>query len=109
TLLAIAVDTYFDPDPKIGAGHIVGSNRWSPETIAMELEDDYNIRIPQLNRDKLFMAISLVTSDDFFCRLRRFIDACNVLSGSELSSAFDYADAMECAWGMTEALLIQPP
>lgn len=107
TLLVIAIDTYFDP--KVGAGHVVGKHRWAPRTLVMELEDDYNVRLPRLCRDKLFAAINLVTSDDFFTRPRRFIDACNVLSGSELSEAFDYADAMECAWGMTEALLIQPP
>jgi len=87
----------------------VGKNRWSPRTIIMELEDDYNVRLPRLCQDKLLTAINLVTSDDFFTRQRRFIDTCNVLSGSEMSQAFDYADAMECAWGMTEALLLHPP
>jgi hypothetical protein len=110
TLLVIAIDTYWDVEqPKNGAHYIVGNDRWAPETIIAELEDDYNVRIPRLNQDKLFMAINLVTSDDFFKRPRRFVDTCNVLSGSELSRAFDKADAMECAWGMTEALLICPP
>lgn len=107
TLLTIAIDTYFDPQK--GAAAILGPNRWSLETIIMELEDDYNVRIPQLCQDKLFVAINLVTSNDFFKRTRRFIDTCNVLAGSELSRAFDPADAMECAWGMTEALLLLPP
>jgi hypothetical protein len=110
TLLVIAIDTYWDVDqPKNAAHFIVGKDRWAPETIIAELEDDYNVRIPKLNQDKLFTAINLVTSDDFFKRPRRFIDTCNVLAGSEQGQAFDKADAMECAWGMTEALLIHPP
>jgi hypothetical protein len=110
TLLVIAIDTYWDEErPKDPSHWIIGADRWSPETIVAELEDDFNVRVPQLNQDKLFIAINLLVTDDFFTRTRRFIDACNVLSGSEMSRAFDKADAMECAWGMTEALLIHPP
>ncbi len=34
---------------------------------------------------------------------------CNVLSGAELTEAFDKADVAECAWGITEAMLLSPP
>lgn len=83
---------------------------WSPETIQLELHDDFNVILPTVNRDKLLMAINLVVTDDFYQRLPRFIQACNVLSGSEFRpEVFDPADAAECAWGMTEAMLISPP
>jgi hypothetical protein len=82
---------------------------WAPETILMELQDDFNVQLPKVNMDKLVVGISLLTSDDFYRRPSRFVQMCNVLAGSELSAAFDRADAVELAWGMTEAVLLAPP
>jgi hypothetical protein len=82
---------------------------WAPETIMMELQDDFNVQLPKVNMDKLVVGISLLTSDDFYRRPSRFVQMCNVLAGSELSASFDRADATECAWGMTEAMLLAPP
>lgn len=97
-LLTIIVDTY-------GTEAL----SWAPQTLLMELEDDFNVRIPRLNVDKIVTGVNLLTSDDFFTRPPRFVQMCNVLAGSEMSRAFDKADAMECAWAMTEALLLVPP
>lgn len=82
---------------------------WAPETLFMELVDDFKTNLPRLNKDKLVIGFTLLTSDDFYRRVSRFIQICNVLSGSAMSTDFDKADAMECAWGITEALLLSPP
>ena len=82
---------------------------WAPETLMMELEDDLNVKIPKVNMDKIVVGIDLVTSDDFYTRPSRFVQICNVLAGSELTNEFDPADTMECAWGMTEAMILAPP
>jgi hypothetical protein len=82
---------------------------WTPQTIFQELWDDFGVDLPDQNRDQLVVGINLLTSDDFYQRLPYFIQACNVLAGSELSDAFDKADAQECAWGITEASLLVPP
>lgn len=97
-LLVVLIDTY-------GTEAL----QWSPETVIMELEDDYNVRLTKLNRDKIVVGMNLLTSDDFYKRPSRFVQMCNVLAGSELTPEFDKADAMECAWGLTEAMLLSPP
>lgn len=83
---------------------------WTPETIRMELWDDFRARIPPTNLDRLLVAANIVTSDDFYRRVSRFVAFCNVLSGSPLiPGEFDPADSWECAWGITEAMLLSPP
>jgi hypothetical protein len=83
---------------------------WSPQTIRMETEDDFSFKWPQLNFDRLMAGIVLVATDRFYVNLPDFIELCNVLSGAGFNpTMFDPADALECAWGITEALLLAPP
>ncbi len=83
---------------------------WAPETIKMEIEDDFSIKMPVINFDRLMAGVALVTSDRFYKSLPDFIDLCNILSGAAAHPGiFDIADAGECAWGITEALLLSPP
>ena len=84
--------------------------QWDPETVQMEAEDLVGRKIPQSNFNKLMAAIRLVTSDAFYVSLPDFIDICNALySGYFNPALFDPADAMEIAWGLTEAVIIWPP
>lgn len=83
---------------------------WDPATITLELEEEFDIKLPQLAMDKLLVAIQILTTDRFFKSLPDFIDFCNVLSGATYRpDMWDPADAEEVAWGITEALLISPP
>jgi hypothetical protein len=83
---------------------------WSPETIQMEFRDDFGLELPKGNLDKLMAAIGILTTDDFYKRLPVFVQYCNVLSGDDFRpDVFDPADAMECAWGIVEGLLLSPP
>lgn len=84
--------------------------RWSPQTIRMETEQDYNFRWRDDNFDRLMAGIILITTDRFYRSLPDFIELCSVLSGGSASpGVFAPADASECAWGITEALLLDPP
>ncbi len=84
--------------------------KWHPKTILAELERVSGADIPQLNFDKLMAAVTIVTTDLFWRDESKFIHLCNVLSGSTLEpDVFDPADSMECAWGINEALLLDPP
>lgn len=85
--------------------------RWDPETILLELQDDFKVTVPQPVLDKIFTAREIFTSDRFFSVTADFIDFCNVLSGTGTfdPTVWDPADAAECAWGITEALLLDPP
>lgn len=84
--------------------------QWHPQTIRLQLREDLGLEVLQGAMDRLLAAITIVTTDYFFQDLPRFIQLCNVLGGSELDpTVFDPADSVECAWGITEALLLSPP
>lgn len=83
---------------------------WDPTTISLEIEEDFDVDLPQLALDKLMVAIQLLTTNRFYKSLPDFISFCNVLSGDPYRpDMWDPADAEEVAWGVTEALLIEPP
>jgi len=83
---------------------------WHPETLKDEIEKDFGVELPQLNFDKIMAGILVLTTNMFFKNVQAFIHICNVFSGSELTPyEFDPADPLECAWGMSEVLLLTPP
>ena len=83
---------------------------WAPDTLKMEIEDDFQLKIPPANFDRLLTGINLILSDDFYKSLPDFINYCNILSGDTYDPrTWDPADAAECAWGITEGLLLSPP
>lgn len=84
--------------------------QWDPQTIALEIESEWGIGLPQGNLDRLLVGIRLLTTDDFTTSLPDFIQFCNVLSGDLYDpETWDPADSTEIAWGLTEALLLDPP
>lgn len=84
--------------------------RWDPATIQMDIEQDSGVDIPAVNFDRLLTAINLHNTNTFFTSIPDFLRACVVLSGHQLSpQAMILPDAVELAWGITEALLIAPP
>jgi hypothetical protein len=99
TLLTILLDNYgFD------------ALDWSPQTIAMELHDDFQVNISQRNLDKIMAAILIVKTDDFFNRLPVFNSICNILSGDTFDpTTVEPATVDEIAWAITEAVLLWPP
>lgn len=83
---------------------------WDPATITLEIEEEFDLELPQLALDKLLVAIQILTSDRFHKNLPDFIEFCNVLNGDTYTpQTFDPADAEDVAWGITEAMLIAPP
>lgn len=99
TLLVWALDTY-GPE----------CLEWHPTTLKMEIEGDYKVRLPKQNFDKLLAAITVLTTDLFFKDAARFVMLANVLAGDDFEpDEFEPADAAECAWAITEALLLVPP
>ncbi len=83
---------------------------WHPETIKLELRDDFQVNVPRFIIDRIMAGICVLTTDLFFQNVSKFIQLCNVFSGDEFDPrTFDIADAGECAWGITEALLLNPP
>jgi hypothetical protein len=84
--------------------------QWAPETIRMELEQDFHLRLPKVTLDKIMAAISIVTTNTFYKDVTRFIELCNILSGDDFQpDEFEPADAEEMLIAITEALLLWPP
>jgi hypothetical protein len=99
TLVVLFVDTYgtegFD---------------WHPNTVEIEVEHDFRINLPDVNFEKLMTGISLFKTNNFYRSLPDFIRSCVVLNGERVGKdQFELADAADCAWGMTEAMLLHPP
>lgn len=83
---------------------------WDPTTATLEIEEEFDVDLPQESLDKLMVAIQILTTDRFYKNLPDFITFCNVLSGDEYRpDMWDPADAEEVAWGITEAMVIYPP
>ena len=102
TLLLMFVDEY-------GTAPVNGEDPWDPETILEEINEDIGSEMPQGNLSKL-MALQLhIRTDRFYTRLPDFIRICNVLSGATTPDPDDPADVDEMLWGMTEAMLVEPP
>ena len=99
TLLVWSLDTY--------GPECLG---WHPTTLKMEIEGDYAVRLPKGNLDRLLAAIVVLTTDLFFKDAARFVQLANVLAFDDFEpDEFEPADAAECAWAVTEALLLVPP
>lgn len=103
-------------DEKGTAGNIVAGPdddsplAWHPTTIRMELEERTGAKIHESVFSRLMACISIATNDQFFSDVPTFIDFCNILNGDDFDpNVFDPADVDECAWGVTEAILIAPP
>lgn len=83
---------------------------WTAQTIREEVRKDTGVTLPGRNLDRLLAAVEVVTTDAFFKNVARFVQLANVLAGGDFSpDEFDPADSLECAWAVTEGLLLWPP
>jgi hypothetical protein len=106
TLLILCFDIFWDHRDEDGNFAFVS---WHPAVIAMEIEQRYNVTLPKVNLDKIMAGVSLLTTDLFFKNLDRFIKLANVLAGDDFDpTEFEPADALECAWAISEALILVP-
>lgn len=98
TLLTLYVDRYGTPGLS-----------FDPGTVAGLLESDFSVRPPVIVLDRLLAALTIVTTDLFFQSASDFIPLANVLFGTPFDpTVWDPADGMECAWALTEGLLLCP-
>ena len=109
TLLALFVDLYGGTADHQDSDEMSGIY-WSPETIRMEIEHDFAVKMPDSNFSKLMTAISLLLSDSFYKSVGDFIELSNALVGNGVTyGQFEPLEIEDAAWAITEALLIMPP
>lgn len=83
---------------------------WGPETVEMEIRDEWGVDADDGNFERLMTAIQVLTTDAFFTSPVDFARGCVCLSGSTpVRDSFALPDADDCAWGITEAALVRTP
>ncbi len=83
---------------------------WHPATIYLEVCTEFKVNATIANFDKLMAAKAVRYTDLFYSGTWQFIALCNALSGHGFGNDhYEPADALECAWGLTEASLIGLP
>lgn len=94
----------------VGGSRNNPEDAWDPYTFELEIRAVSGAELPESHLDRLMAAVSIFTTDDFFTSVKRFIPLANVLAGDSFDPAvFDPADPWECAWAVTQALLLSPP
>ena len=83
---------------------------WEPSTFDTEIETRFGVKMPTVNRDKVWALVSVLTTDLFYKSLETFIPVCNTLNGSEADfDDYDPVTGEEAAWGIVETSLIDAP
>lgn len=100
TAALAAACTRFDPAELAG---------WDPETVALELKDEFGGAPDEGALARLYAALTVLSSDAFYHDAHRFAGLCVVLDGGQLDEGVNFPDAQACAWGITEAVLLNPP
>jgi len=96
TLLAILVDRY-------GLSEIV---EWEPDTLILQVKDDFKVDIPSTNRDKIWALVTALSTDLFYNSPEAFMHICSALSGDGANiQVLEPPDPEELAWGVTEIII----
>lgn len=83
---------------------------WDPQTINMEIEAEWHVKPPQVNRDKVQALITYLTTNLFFQNLEAFGHICNALSGEEADfEHYELPDVTQMCWAIAECTLLNPP
>lgn len=83
---------------------------WEPETFDVETQRAFGAALPDVNRDKVWALVTVLSTDLFYKSLETFLPVCNSLSGSEADfDDYDPVTSEEAAWGVIETAIIDPP
>ena len=83
---------------------------WEADTIKLEIMANYGIEMPDVNHDKIWSLIVVLTTNQFYVSWELYMAICSALMNQEPDfSSFAPADPEELAWGVTEVLLNDPP
>jgi len=82
-------------------------HEWEPETLWLEIQDEFKVECSESNKDKLQAAITLVVTNKFYENFRVFEGIGKAFSNQ--SPNFEWVTPLtpeECAWVVAEARLI---
>lgn len=82
---------------------------WEAETVREEAKRLWKTDLPQVNWDKLFAALTVLTTDAFQRDVNAFIQVCNSFTGSGADfNQYDPADVEEIARTIAEVSILSP-
>lgn len=82
-------------------------HEWEPETIWMELQDEFKVDPVDSNKDKIISAVTLVTSNSFYEDFRVFEAVCKGLNGE--SGDLEWLTPLtpeEVTWAVVESRIL---
>ena len=83
---------------------------WEPETLAMQVKDDFGATLPEINENKIWALVAALTTNQFYLYWEIFSETCRTLNNETPDFAnFSPVDPEDIAWGVTEVLLNDPP
>jgi hypothetical protein len=83
---------------------------WDPQTLLSSLRADFKVHIPTVVFDRLMAGATVLTTDAFYTEPVEFNHICVAMAGEPFNpDLFQPASAADCAWGLTEAMLLSPP
>lgn len=102
-LLAIVLDRYTDDN-----GDFPDDLVDYPELLFKNIEEDFSIRLPQENEDKLNAALTVMTTDLFYTNWNVFNHVAQTFCSGDPGDLDDdnEMDACKCMWSIVEAGLI---
>ena len=81
-------------------------HNWDPETLSLELQDDFGEGIPEINLSKIHALITAVSTNSFYHHWGAFMAICKTLNNSEDPVEMDDPLLVaEMAWAVTEVRL----
>lgn len=86
----------------------MNSLEYEPELLRNEIEKDYDIKLPDINMDKLQAAIIVMTTDHFYNDWRVFETCCHLFHNEPVDAdVVNPLDAEDIAVGLAEATMIK--
>lgn len=83
---------------------------WDPETIALEVRDDFKVNLSTRAMDRICAGQQILTTDEFYTSLPDFNIFCTTLSDDPCEpDTWEPADAYDIVSAVAEVRLIAPP
>lgn len=81
---------------------------WEQDVLDREIHDDFNLVLPQINRDKLQAAITALATDMFYVDWFVFNTTCEAFNNDPVDfKVLDIATPEQVAWTITELAMLE--
>jgi hypothetical protein len=82
---------------------------WEPQTLQLEVEGTWGVKLPATNWDKLYAVFTALTTNTFERAAEGFIQICNGINGDNDFTNFTPATVEDMCLAVAEMSLIDPP